>query len=165
MADTTAMAKFPAQQDLPIDVDTMLPIVVGAHPRAEKHDRPIAAALRDEIARRIVARFPGSAEHAPLQPLVITDVWYLNDNSLRSCPCICVGAPGVNALSAYLGDKLPSAYVIDDTLMVQLDPELTELTACCWGVNAASTAAAIRAFCDKYLDAFLDAAIRAGSTA
>ncbi len=159
------MPKFPVPSDAPVNVDTLLPIVVGAHPRAEKHDRPLAAALRDEIARRIARRFPGQpgGDHAPLEPLVITDVWYLNDQSLRACPCVCIGSPGVNALSAYLGDKLPSAYVIDDTLMVQLDPELTELTCCCWGTNAAATAGAIRAFCDKYLDAFLDAAVRAGA--
>ncbi|MBY0312677.1 MAG: hypothetical protein K2W85_11460 [Phycisphaerales bacterium] len=150
----------PAQAEASIDIDTLLPIVVGAHPRAELSDRPIAMVLRDEIARRIAARFPGKKAHAPLQPLVLTDVWYLNDQSLRTCPCVCIGSPGVNALSAYLGDKLPSAYVVDETLMIQLDLELTELTACCWGVSPAATGAAIRAFCDKYLDAFLDAALR-----
>ena len=54
----------------------------------------------------------------PLNPMVVSDVWYLNDPSLRNCPAISVGAPGVNALSAYLGDKLPSAFVIDASLNV-----------------------------------------------
>jgi len=45
--------------------------------------------------------------------LVCSDVWYLNNDPLRSRPTISIGGPGVNALSAYLADKLPSAFAIE----------------------------------------------------
>lgn len=155
------MPKFPHAADRPINADALILIVTGAHPRAERDDRPIAYRLAGQIESRLGQRSADEPDAAPLSVLVVSDIWYLNDASLRSCPVISIGAPGVNALSAYLGDKLPSAFVIDDTLMVQLDPELSELTVCCWGVDAASTNAAAVAFADRWLDAFVDAACRA----
>jgi hypothetical protein len=144
-----------------LNTDQLLLIVVGAHPRAEQHDRAVGYRLRQVILDRLLA-YSGQddAEMLPFTPLVMSDVWYLNDPSLRSCPTICVGAPGVNALSAYLGDKLPSVFVIDDVLMVQLDLDLADLIACCWGSSPESTLAATDAFCEKYLDEFLHAALK-----
>lgn len=139
--------------------DNLVLIVVGAHPRAEMHDRPVAYGLRQRILEGL-SRRGVEGEEGSLTPLVVSDVWYLNDASLRHRPAVSVGAPGVNALSAYLGDKLPSAFVVDDTLMVQMDLELAEVMACCWGVDAAATGAAVQAFCDRYLDGFLEAALR-----
>lgn len=145
----------------PVNVDELLLIVVGAHPKAEQHDRAIAYRLRQTILDRLLA-YSGQNDPAmlPFSPLVMTDVWYLNDPSLRSCPTISVGGPGVNALSAYLGDKLPSVFVIDDVLMVQLDLDLADLIACCWGTSPESTLAAGDAFCERYLDEFLHAALK-----
>lgn len=143
--------------DPTIDVDSLILIVVGAHPRAELLDRPIAYGLRERIAAWLNKRF---GEHSPLMPLVVTDVWYLNDTSLKSCPTICIGGPGANALSAYLGDKVPSAFCIDEQLMVQLDLEFDDLIACCWGVNTRTNGAAVQAFEQRYMDQFLDAACR-----
>lgn len=146
----------------PIDVDALLLIVVGAHPRAELNDRPTAYRLRQTIDQWLERRYGddtgGGAR--PIMPLVVTDVWYLNDASMRKCPAISIGGPGVNAFSAFLGDKLPSAFVVDDTLMVQMDLDLTDAIACCWGVDAPATLAAVDAFTARYLDAFLDAAAR-----
>ena len=141
-----------------IDTDALVLIVVGAHPKAEQADRPIAYALRTRIAKWLAKRFDG--EESPLKPLVVTDVWYLNDNSLRRCPAVSIGGPGVNALSAYLGDKLPSAFVVDDQLMVQMDLDLNDLVAVCWGVTPESTHNAVEAFGDRYLDEFMEAAAR-----
>jgi len=76
---------------------------------------------------------------------------------------VSIGAPGVNALSAYLGDKLPSAFVVDDHFMVQMDLDLNDLVACCWGVSTVATAHAVEAFIERYLDAFMDAAARANT--
>ncbi len=130
-----------------------LPIVVGAHLRAEMEDRPWAAALRDALA--------SAAGHSfPLVPVVVTDLWYLNSDPLRAQPTVSVGHPEVNALSAFLADKLPSVLAIDDRLIVQLDPELVEPVACCWGVDATATGEAVSAFLDRWCRPFLAACRR-----
>lgn len=151
-------------------------IVVGAHLRAEAADRPIAYWLRDRVLSWLDARF-GRAEGAeengarkpdpgdprpghPCRVVVCTDVWYLNDASLRVWPTISLGGPGVNALSAYLADKLPGVLVVDDVLMVQMDPELTEQTAAVWGVDHSATVSAAEAFAERYLDSFMTAAVK-----
>ncbi|MFG0259778.1 MAG: hypothetical protein ACF8LK_05425 [Phycisphaerales bacterium JB041] len=128
-----------------------LPIVVGAHVRAEVEDRPTATALCEALTARLPDGFP-------LAPVVVTDVWYLNTDALRSQPTISIGRPEANALSAYLADKLPSVLAVDDRLVVLLDPELADPAACCWGVDAAATAEAVRAFAERWADAFLNAA-------
>src|SRR5688500_9652294 len=87
----------------------------------------------------------------PCTVVVCTDVWYLNDPDLRECPVLSVGGPGVNALSAALGGRIPSALVIDDVLVVQTDTDFEDLTACCWGMGTRETAAAAEIFADKYL--------------
>lgn len=128
-----------------------LPIVVGAHVRAEVEDRPTASALRDALASR-------APEGFPLAPVVMTDMWYLNNDALRAQPTIAVGRPDVNALSAFLADKLPSVITVDDRFVVLLDPELSDPAASCWGVNATATAEAVHAFVEKWSAAFLHAA-------
>ena len=145
--------------DPQIDSDSLLLIVVGAHPRAEMTDRPIAYRLRERMASWLLSKV--SEGDPPLTPLVVTDLWYLNDAALRRSPSVSIGSPGVNAFSAYLGDKLPSAFVVDDRLMVQMDLDFTELVACCWGVDTETTGHAVDAFMDRYLDDFLEAATRA----
>lgn len=142
-----------------IDVDALLLIVVGAHPKAEMGDRPIAYRLRQRMSAWLDQRFP-TPESRPLVPLVCTDVWYLNDQSLRERPAVAIGGPSVNALSAYLADKLPSAFVIDDVLMVQMDVEVAELLACCWGMSHEDTSAAVDVFIDRYLDTYMRASLR-----
>jgi hypothetical protein len=159
----------------------MILIVVGAHLRAEAADRPLAYALREKAHRWLNAHFPAPAdapdpgadpsEHDEFDPgaprpghpcsvLVCTDVWYLNDASLRVWPTISLGGPGVNALSAYLADKLPGVLVVDDVLMIQMDPELAEATAAVWGIDHRATISAVDAFAERYLDPFMTAATR-----
>lgn len=123
--------------------DRMVPIVVGAHVLAELGDRPIAYGLRDVMA---------GALPAGLTPVVVTDVWYLNSQELRARPTISVGGPARNALTAHLGDRVPSAYVADDRYIVQLDVGLADLTACCWGVDDAATARAVAVFCERHAE-------------
>ncbi len=127
-------------------------IVVGSSLEAEVYDRPVADALATTISRRLAER--GTCERA--RPVVCTDLWYLNQDELRARPTVSVGRPERNALSAYLGDKTPSAYVVDDVLIVQADPEMGEPVVCCWGVDAEATAWAVDAFVERYLGAFLD---------
>jgi hypothetical protein len=139
------------------DSDRLILIVTGAHLRAETGDRPSAYRLRNRMLRGL-GRDGGEDPEAPV--VVCSDLWYLNRDELRSRPTISVGAPGVNALSAYLGDKLPSAFAIEGVLVVQLDPAFEDRMACCWGVDHAATSAAVDAFCERYLEDFMAAATR-----
>jgi hypothetical protein len=136
----------------PISPERVLPIVVGAQLAAEVEDRPIAAALGTALVRAAPERFP-------LTVVVVTDLWYLNSEPLRSQPTISVGRPDANALSAYLADKLPSALSVDGRWMVQLDPEMVEPVVCCWGSDAAGTAEAARMFMARWGYEFLRAAV------
>jgi len=94
---------------------------------------------------------------------VCSDLWYLNNEALRSRPTVSVGGPDVNALTAYLADKLPSVLAVEDEYLVQMDPELVDVAACCWGAEAGATLAAVDGFAERYLDEFLDAAERVGA--
>jgi hypothetical protein len=140
--------------DEEINPDDLLMIVVGATPRAELVDRPLALTLREQIDRWIDL----SGCEQPLRPLICTDLWFLNDEPLQSRPTIAIGHPSVNAVSALLANRLPSAYVIEQQFEVQMDAELLDLQACLWGANQRGTASAVNAFTERYLDGFLRAA-------
>lgn len=137
----------------------MLLIVVGAHLQAERSDRPLAYRLRERILRWQDEH--GSEIGAPIEPIVCTDVWYLNNDDLLRAPAIALGRPGVNAATAYLASRLPLAFVIDDTLQVQLDQEFIDRRACLWGVDAQSSVSAVDLFCERYLKDFLRATLPA----
>jgi hypothetical protein len=132
-------------------------IATGAHLRSEVGDRPLAYMLREEILERLEDRFP---DGSPLDIVVCSDLWRLNDESLSQVPTISIGGPGVNALTASLGNKLASVFVIEDRLIVQADLDFDDLMVCCWGMNHELTIAAVQAFLDKYLDLYLDAVLR-----
>lgn len=143
----------------------LLLIVVGAHLRAETQDRAVAYRLRARILELLSARF-GPEKHGkphPLAPVVCSDLWYLNNESLRTRPTVSVGGPDVNALTAYLADKLPSVLAVEDVFLVQMDPEFADVVACCWGAENADTLAAVDAFAERYLEGFLDAALKIGA--
>jgi hypothetical protein len=142
-----------------INTDRLILIVTGAHLKAEASDRPLAYGLRkrmcDWLARNAMPEDPQSP-----RVVVCSDVWYLNNEPLRSRPTVSIGGPGVNALSAYLGDKLPSAFAIENALLIQADLDFVDVVACCWGRDQDSTAAAVEAFADKYLTDFMTAAVQ-----
>ncbi len=145
-----------------ISLQRLLLIVTGAHLRAETYDRAIAYRLRERVMARLNERF-GPEKHGrphPLTPLVCSDLWYLNNEPLRSRPTISVGGPDVNALTAYLADKLPSVLAVEDVYLVQMDPDLVDVAACCWGADAESTLAAVEAFEARYLEEFLEEAAK-----
>ena len=70
-----------------------------------------------------------------------------------------MGGPGVNALSAYYSQKLPTALVRDNQIAIQLDPEYIDLRVCLWGMNHQLTVEALRLFTDKYLEEYLRAVV------
>ncbi|HBS28035.1 MAG TPA: hypothetical protein DEB06_00970, partial [Phycisphaerales bacterium] len=129
--------------------------VTGAHLRAEIGDRPIAYAMRDTILDRLSRR----PEDERLGVLVCSDIWYLNNDELRACPTISIGGPGVNALAAFLVERLPSAFTVKDVLTVQMDTDFVDLIASCWGHGTAPTRSAAEAFIARYLDLFLEKAV------
>jgi hypothetical protein len=134
-------------------------IVTGAHLAAEVHDRPIAYRLRERLlaalgqgnGRSNNASF--SLDGGPSDRVVVcSDLWYLNRDQLRELPTISIGGPTVNALTAYFGDKLPSAFAVDGVFLVQADWTTQTPVACCWGVDAHGTARAAETFIERYLD-------------
>lgn len=142
-----------------IHTDHLILIVTGAHLRAEAVDRPIAYGLRSRLAKWLAAHDQPEDPQRP-RILVCSDVWYLNNDPLRSRPTISIGGPGVNALSAFLADKLPSAFAVEGVMLVQADLEFNDIIACCWGRDEQATAGAVDAFADRYLDDFMNAAER-----
>jgi len=156
------MASFAHAKGDALAVQRLLLIVTGAHLRAEAYDRAIAYRLRERIIARLNDRY-GPEKHGkphPISPLVCSDMWYLNNEPLRSRPTVSIGGPDVNALTAYLADKLPSVLAVEDVYIVQMDPELVDVAACCWGAEAGATLAAVEAFEERYLEEFLDEAAK-----
>ena len=141
-------AAFPESAEL-------LLVVVGAHLRAELEDRPVAMRLRNLLEHWLVAHAPEDR----LTPLVCTDLWHLNAAELRNRPAIAIGGPEVNATTAYLANRLPSAMVIEGRLRMHLDPEYVTAQAAFWGTSAEATDAAVTLFAERYMDEFLRTAV------
>ena len=129
-------------------------LVVGSHPRAEVGDRPLCYRMVAEIERWVQRhrdRLDGE-----IRVEVCTDLWYLNHDDLRRLPTVCLGGPTVNALSAYLAKHL----LEDDRtaeVLLQVDPEFTDLQACVWGADHRRTAYGVDVFIEQYLDGYLRA--------
>jgi hypothetical protein len=136
--------------------ESVIPVVVGAHPKGEIIDRPWAGRMARSIRQTLRDRGLDSPDGPT--PLVVTDVWYLNDDQLRLQPTIAIGDPAVNAASAMFANRLPCAFAIENTCQVLLDPEMLEPRACFWGVNDESIRLAWERFQSKWLEEFLDAA-------
>jgi hypothetical protein len=90
-------------------------------------------------------------------PVVCSDIWYMNQEALHQRPTISLGGPGVNALSQYYAEKLTPAVVRENKIILQLDPEFTDLRVCIWGMNHSLTVDAVELFYRKYLDGYLRA--------
>lgn len=144
----------PADQGPPSEPPHRVMIVVGSHLRAEEADRPLAYRMVEEI-EQWKERFEAQLG-VEIEPIVCTDLWYLNHEGLRALPTICIGGPGVNALSAYLAQHLSDDNKEADVLL-QIDPDFTDLQACIWGTDHELTAHGLQLFIDRYLDAYLRA--------
>ncbi len=147
-------------EDVELKHDRLLLIVVGAHLRAEVGDRALGYRLRERLLQW-EADHPDNSTHATkvkaLQPIVCTDLWYLNQPDLMTRPTIALGAPGVNAATAYFANRLPVACMIDGSLQVQMDLQSNCPAACLWGIDRAATSSAVELFVERYLEEFLDA--------
>jgi len=132
-------------------------IVVGSSLRAEEADRPLAYRL----LRRIEAWAKRHREQMTLrmQPVICTDLWYINHADLQKRPTICLGGPGVNALSAYFAQHLPDDQKNqpDPRVLIQIDPDFTDLRVCVWGSDHDLTVKGLQLFNRRYLDGFLRA--------
>jgi hypothetical protein len=140
-----------------IDTDRLICIVVGVQLRAELGDRPLAYRIEREMRTRLEAALgkPPEGEPPRLSPVVISDVYYLNSEEMQARPAVSVGGPAMNALSALLADKLPTAVAIEDTLVIQMDLDMEDRRCAVWGMNHLDTVRAVELFISKYLDVFV----------
>ena len=141
---------------------SMVLVVVGAHPRAELFDREVATQLRSDLAAAMAEAWSqiGAQSTPAPEVIVLTDLWRLNDAALAHLPQIAVGHPSVNALTAFLAEKIPPAFVIDGELAVQFDAAQPEAVAACWGTTHTGTRRAVEEFRSRYLERFAVAAAR-----
>ncbi|QQE11392.1 hypothetical protein JD969_18135 [Planctomycetota bacterium] len=133
-------------------------IVTGSHLRAETADRPLAYQLQSKISDWINEH--DQYLNVRIDPIVCSDIWFLNNQELQRRPVICIGGPGVNALSAYFAKFIPD----DDEeepreprVLIQIDPEFTDLHACIWGTNHELTRKGLDLFSEQYLDPYMRA--------
>jgi len=136
-----------------VDPNRLVLVVVGAHLRAELADRPLAYRLTNAICETLD---DAAGPSAGLTALPCSDIWYLNNEELHRRPTISIGGPGVNALSAYLYERLPTALTIEDQLVVQLDVAFDDTRVALWGIDGERTAAAVTLFEERYLAAFVE---------
>jgi hypothetical protein len=145
-----------------VQIDRLIAIVTGIQLRAELGDRPLAYHVEREVREFLDAHLPERqpGELPQLAPVVVSDVFYLNNDALQSRPTIAIGGPGMNALTATLVEELPTALAIDETLVIQmnLDAGAEDAHRCAvWGMTHLDTVRAVETFIAKgYLATFLN---------
>jgi hypothetical protein len=145
-----------------VQIDRLIAIVTGIQLRAELGDRPLAYHVEREVREFLDAHLPERqpGERPQLAPVVVSDVFYLNNDAHQSRPTIAIGGPGMNALTATLVEELPTALAIDETLVIQmnLDAGAEDAHRCAvWGMTHLDTVRAVETFIAKgYLATFLN---------
>ena len=151
---TNRFTIVPIQEDEPNDIgyhfeiDALAPVVVGVQPHAEMWHRPLAYRMRDQILHWQET----FCDDPVLIPVVISDVWYVNHRAYESRPVISIGEPRVNALTAFLTDKLPVAAAEEEQYLVQIQDSFQVARACLWGNQPNRTQDAVDVFLDRFLD-------------
>ena len=147
-----ARMECPADTDYPLE--SVMPIVVGVHLRAEISDRP----LGERVARhvRAIRRAEDLAPDEGLMPVVMSDIWYLNDSDLMLQPAIIIGDPGVNAASAHWAARVPTAFAFENSHQIHMDLDGAYQVACISGVDHAKVEVATDHFERRYLLAWLE---------
>jgi hypothetical protein len=143
------------EADPGLDTAHLVLIVVGAHLRAEQGDRPLAYRLREQVDNWVDRHRDSLA--TPIQPVVCTDIWYLNNGSLHVRPTVSIGGPGVNALSSHFAQSITGRGDDDPQVVIQIDPEFTDLRVSIWGTDHELTAKGLELFFKNYLESFLKA--------
>jgi hypothetical protein len=133
-------------------------VVTGMTLEAERSARPLASTICEHVGAWLDLERDEDDSIPSFDPVVCTDMWWLNNAELRACPTITVGGPEQNALTAYLADKLPSVFTMDGRVLVQMDLDGVDLLAACWGVDEATTNSAVDRFLEAYLDRFMESA-------
>lgn len=127
-------------------------LVTGSNLTAEQKDRPLAYFLKTQVDRY------GGDEPSKCG-IVVSDLWYMDSEEVRSSPVISVGGPGVNLLSQHFRHRVPIALAVDNVLVIQLDVEFDDMRSAVWGLDHDSTREAVQTFYEKgYLRRFLEAA-------
>jgi hypothetical protein len=145
-----------------IDPQRLIWIVTGVQLKAELGDRPLAYRIEKELRDRLAALLdkPEAGEPPRLTPVVVSDVYYLNNDEAKTGPTISIGGPGMNALSASLVEQLPTPVAIENTLVVQMDLDMNDLRCAIWGMNHLDTVRAVDTFIAKgYLDMFVQGVV------
>jgi hypothetical protein len=147
-----------------IELDRLIWIVTGVQLNAELGDRPLAYRIEQEI-RRLLQEFLGETpegELPPLSPVVVSDVYYLNNEPAQGRPTISIGGPGVNAVAAQWVNELPTAVAIENTLVVQMDLEMVDARVAVWGMDHLETVRAVDLFIARgYLNTFVKGVVDA----
>ena len=139
--------------DETVNIDNLIPIVVGAHLRGELEDRRRGYYLGEAIVDWMEQHdIPG-----PPWPLVCSDLWYLNDTELRTRPTICIGQPEVNAATAAMSPKRETLLLVDNAYRIQGDHEYIDLKCCLWGIDDTHTNQCVEQFIKNVLPNFLGA--------
>ena len=146
-----------------VDTDRLIWIVTGVQLNAELGDRPLAYRVEKEVRRLLRAKLgrPPAGRPPRLAPVVVSDVFYLNNDAVQGRPVISVGGPGMNALSAMLVNDLPTAAAIENVLIVQMDLEMDDPRCAVWGMTHLDTVRAVELFLGKgYLETFVSGVVR-----
>ncbi|HZZ44132.1 MAG TPA: hypothetical protein VFE58_14440 [Tepidisphaeraceae bacterium] len=145
-----------------IDTSRLLWIVTGVQLRAELGDRSLAYRIEGEARRLLKELLPsGDGEPARMTPVVVADVYYLNNEDIQDQPVISVGGPGVNAVSNSLLNDVATAVAIENSLLVQMDVEMNDLRCAVWGMDHLQTVQAVDLFLAKgYLEMFIRGVVK-----
>lgn len=135
----------------------VLLIVTGSTLRAEEMDRPLAYYLKQRVeqalADAIAAGRDGLEDYVVR---VVADFRWIHDDPLQNFPTICLGGPGVNALSHRWLEEVPVSLAVGERYFIQMDPDLTEPRVSVWGMDNATTQIAVSVFIDRFLPPFLE---------
>ncbi len=131
----------------------VIPIVVGAHLRAEVGDRPLAEQVK--LAIESWKQQHGISESP--YPLVCTDMWYLNSVELRIQPTLSIGSPEVNAATAAFAADIPTLVEVPDAYRIQADPAFIDLKCALWGIDTEQSQLGVNAFIKNVMGQWLGA--------